>query len=489
MRSVARRAPAVTLLVMVAAYVGVFGFLTLRQQARFGTFGFDMGIHDQGIWLLSQFREPFVTVRGLNYLGHHLNLICLLLVPAYWLGAGPSFLYLVETVGLAAGAVPVYLLGRDAFGGRWTPLIPAAAYLLYPTLNWINWWHFHPEALAIAPLLFAVWLGRRRRWGWFALACGLALSTKEDIALAVTMLGVILAVVHRRADGRRPWLPGVLTALAGAAWYVGATQYVMPAFNGGGAPFYVQEFFPAFGTSAGEVLVTILTHPGQTWSVLSEAQRLTYYWRLLAPSGLLALVGLPWLLIAGPQVGANALSSLGTTYDARFHYSVVPTAAVFAATVQGLGRLRRWRPVLFRLGLVVLVLATGATHRAWSPSPAGRTFHSGAWAGPNPRHERYRAALAEVPARASLATNYFLVPHATHRPLIYEWPNPWMPGNWGIANRDPDNPADVDYLVLDLQMDQEPGLREALVGPDKQFVAVSDGDDVLVARRVRRPGR
>src|SRR5688500_14232547 len=92
--------PWLGLFVLVTAYVVVLGWLTLRQQARFGTFGFDMGIHDQGIWLLSQGERPFVTVRGLHYLGHHLNLVSVLFVPAYWLGAGPSFLYVVETLAL-----------------------------------------------------------------------------------------------------------------------------------------------------------------------------------------------------------------------------------------------------------------------------------------------------------------------------------------------------------------------------------------------------
>src|SRR5687767_9626670 len=177
MRPVARRAPALTLALLILGYVAVFGFLTVRQHARFATFGFDMGIHDQGIWLLSRFREPFVTVRGLHYLGHHLNLVSLLFVPAYWFGAGPPFLFVVETVFLGLGAVPVFLLARDVVGGRWAPVVPAAAYLLHPTVSWINWWHFHPEALAITPLLWSLWFAHRRRWGWFAACIAFVLST------------------------------------------------------------------------------------------------------------------------------------------------------------------------------------------------------------------------------------------------------------------------------------------------------------------------
>ena len=157
---------------MVALYVGVFGSLTWAQQSNFGTFGFDMGIYDQGIWLMSRFKDPFITVRGLEWFGHHVIGVTFLFVPFYWLGAGPHFLYLVETMWLAVGAVPIWLLARDRLENPWTALALAAAYLLYPSLEWINWWHFHPDALLITPLLFAYWLATRRRWGWFAVAVG-----------------------------------------------------------------------------------------------------------------------------------------------------------------------------------------------------------------------------------------------------------------------------------------------------------------------------
>ena len=56
-----------------------------------------MGIFDQGIWLLSRFKDPFVTIRGLEYFGNHVNVTTVLLVPFYWLGAGPLFLSVLQT--------------------------------------------------------------------------------------------------------------------------------------------------------------------------------------------------------------------------------------------------------------------------------------------------------------------------------------------------------------------------------------------------------
>src|SRR5688572_29120536 len=184
---------------MVGLYVAVFGTLTWHQQANYGTFGFDMGIYDQGVWLLANGETPFITVRGLHLFGHHVNPILFLLVPVYWLGGGAGHLYIVETIALAVGAIPVYLLARRAAQGReWVGCAAALAYLLHPTIEWINWWHFHPDALAVSPLLWAWWFAAAGRWRWFTACIALALAAKEDVGLAVAMMGVVLAITAWR---------------------------------------------------------------------------------------------------------------------------------------------------------------------------------------------------------------------------------------------------------------------------------------------------
>ena len=484
--------PSIAVFVLVTTYVVVLGWLAVRQQARFGTFGFDMGIHDQGIWLLSQGERPFVTVRGLHYLGHHLNLVSLLFVPAYWLGAGPSFLFVAETVFLGLGAVPVFLLARDVVGGRWAPVGPAAAYLLHPTVSWINWWHFHPEALAITPLLWSLWFARRRRWWWFSACIAFVLSTKEDLALAVLALGVVLAVsalvAGRREQAASPssWRPGAITAVVGLGWYVLAMQVLMQWFHGGGeAAHYVQELYPRFGDDALSIVLGILGRPSETFSLLFDGERLRYYARLLAPTGFVGLLGFPMLVITGPQVAANALSSLSTTYDARYHYSVVPVAAVAAASVWGLGGLRRFGAVPLRVGMVVLLVGAGVSHRAWAVTPLGRPFAEGYWLDARDRQATFERAMAAVPDDAAVAATYFFVPHLTHRRHVYEWPNPWVAGNWGFANRSPDDPRVVDHLVIDEREGQDPVLLASL--RTHEFTdTVFEEDGVVVARRPAR---
>jgi uncharacterized membrane protein len=483
--------PASVLGLLVGVYVVVFGRLTWSQHSNFGTFGYDMGLYDQGIWLLSRFREPFVTIRGLNFFEHHVNLVTLAFVPAYWLGAGPHFLYLVETVWMALGAVPLFLLARDRLQSGWLAVVVAACFLLYPSLEWINWWHFHPDALVITPLLFAWWLATRRRWGWFAVAVAVALACKEDAALAVFVLGLVLAVKGARRAG-------LWTAAAGAGWFLLATRVLIPVAGGGDGPFY-QELFPGFGDSLGEIVWNMVVHPSRLLELATMPDRLTYYWQILAPVAFLPLAAPLVLLIGVPQTVVNVTSGHALTHDARFHYTAIVLAAVFLATVEGIAWAagprtltdrggRRGPPepprVAARALVAVLLAGSVVANVAWSPSPLGRPYDDGVWAGAEPRHAIVRRALGLVPADAGVSASYNLIPHLTHRVHAYEFPNPWRVTNWGAHGEHPPDPDTVDYLVVDERLlGSQRQLFERLLGPPWGYQVVYESEGIVVAKR------
>lgn len=470
--------PVTALAAMVGTYIAVFGSLTWSQQSNYGTFGFDMGIYDQGIWLVSRGRTPFLTIRGLNYFAHHVNVVTLAFVPFYWLGAGPHFLYAVETVALAAGAIPLWLLGRDRLQNPWVALAPAGAYLLYPSVEWINWWHFHPDALIIGPLLFAYWLATRQRWGWYWVAVAVALSCKEDAALAIFVLGLVVALKF----GRRG--QGLLTSAAGAAWFLICTKLIIPIANGGGAPFY-SDLFPGFGNSLPAIAWTMARHPTRVWRLATQKERFTYYAQLFWPVGLVALLELPVLAIGGPQLLINVVSGHGYTHDIKYHYSSIVVAGVFLATVEACAH--RGRTPAGRRFLAGLVLAAAlAGNVAWSPSPLGVKFHTGIWAKPAPKHAALNAALKLVPRGAGVAAMYYIVPHLTHRSLIYEYPNPWITTNWGVDDKNPADPSKVDWMVVDTTLlGSQTNLYTELVG--REFAVVFSRSGIVVAHRVE-PG-
>ncbi|MGH9279840.1 MAG: DUF2079 domain-containing protein, partial [Acidimicrobiales bacterium] len=231
---------------MVVVWGVVFFLLCNLRHARFSTFAFDLGTYDQAVWLLAH-GKMFDTVRGLNVLGHHMNLILLVLAPFYRLGFGPEFLLFVQVAAQASGAVAIYLLARDRLADRWLALVLAGVLLLNPTYQFLTWEFFHPDALAIAPLLFAYWAARAHRWRWFALAAVLTVLCKEDAALGIAAMGVLIAWKDRQRK------IGLITLAGGLLWFLFSTRVLIRYWLDGQNPFY-DTFFGDLGNSFGEVL-------------------------------------------------------------------------------------------------------------------------------------------------------------------------------------------------------------------------------------------
>lgn len=462
----------------------VFGSLGAQHHRNFGTWAFDMGIYDQGFWLVSR-GKSWNTVRGIDFWGHHLNLIAYAFAPFYWLGAGPSFLYVVQATGLGAGAIPTYLLARDRLRNPWLGLLFAAVYLMYAPIQWIAWANFHPEALVVTPFLFAWWFATQRRWRATFIALVVALSMREDVALAVFMMGVVLWWVLRRDDDadRRDRRMALAVGALGVAWYAVATKLVIPAFNRGQQPFYIEYFYGSYGSSTFEIVRTMVERPDRVVSDATQPDRLRFYRDLALPLGGLPVTGFVQLLMAGPQMLASVIGASPYARMIRYQYTSVMIAPIVIASIEGTARIWRYR-IVRRFLVAWLLVCAYVTNVAWSPSPI--SANDGVWARSDVRHETLREAIAVVPDDASVTATYGLVPHLSHREQIYDWPNPWVPSYWGNDDtyRLPD-PSAIEYLVVDRRNvgAEQQGLLAELIGPDGDYEVLLDGDEVVVARR------
>lgn len=464
------------LIAMILLFVIIFGTLSYRQHVLFGTFGFDLGIFDQGLWLLSRFQEPFVTVRGLNFFGNHLNITSVLLVPFYWFGAGPQFLNIVQVLAIATGAIPLWMIARERLANEWIALSVAAAYLLNPTLEWGAQWNFHPDALAITPFLFSYYFLIKKNWRWFALCIVLVLLAKEDTSLTVFAFGAFIALKHDRKVG-------LITSLAGLGWLLIATKLLIPWANGGEGTFY-EALYGDFGSDIVTIGRNVLFHPGDVLGLALEEGRLTYFWQLLAPIAFLAILAPGTLAIIGPQLLANILSVQPYTYQIRYQYSLLIMTVLFLATVEAIHRVRSDPGVRgFMVG--ALVVAALATNVAWSPSPIGSPYDEGIWAQPAPEKFTKRQGLALIPAEASVSATYYLVPQLTHRTAIYEYPNPWSPANWGVSGQATVPPSSVDYLAIDtgLLSEEHIDLYRNLTAAGGEFEVIWSDVGVEISKR------
>lgn len=477
--------PEGVLAVLVAVWTFEFVRLPMLRYDRFGTFGFDLGIYDQGTWLLSRFHDPFVTIRGLELFGHHANVFLLLLVPLYWLGAGPITLLVIQVLAQASGAIAIFLLARDLLKSKWAGVALGGALLLNPTYQWLTWEFFHPDAVAIGPLLFAYWAARNKRWKLFTFAAILTVICKEDLALAVALLGIIIGF---NGDRRR----GVIVAATSTAYFFFATRVLIPQQNGIG-PFY-DSFFGDLGKTPTDVVFNSVRHPTETWKLADAHDRRTWYWNMLAPWAFVPLLDPRVLLIGASAIFINIVSSFPYTRDYRFHYSAIVVGACALATVEAIAwvsnRARQRLATMASLVTAVVVSALVASVLLGA-APYSRHYHDGTWPlAPSPRDAIRQRAVESVPKNSSASVAYDIDTHMTHRDQIYEFPVPWCNINWGVRGENLDDPADVQYMVLDRQLVQDP--RDKALLKDllsHEFETVSDDHDILVAKRVNPPTR
>ena len=470
----------------VVLFALVFGSLGVMNHRNFGTWSYDMGIYDQGFWLLSR-GEQFMSVRGMNFWGHHFNVIAFAFAPAYWLGAGPEFLYVVQAIALALGAVPTYLIARDKLQSPWMGLLFAVVYLMYAPMQWISWAMFHPEALVITPFLFAWWFGTKERWGWFFAMVLLALSTREDVALAVIMLGFVLAIYLRRApDYRRVLKRCGATVLLAGLWYVVATRLVLPLNNDGKEPFYITYFYGNYGNDTVEILKTIVTHPNRVVHDAVQHDRVVFYKQMSWPVGWVYLANPLGLLMALPQLLASVIGLSPYARMIRYQYTSVMIAPMIIASIHGAHTLLRLK-VMRTLLPIWLLLCSYTTNVAWSPSPLGEDANFYYWSHDHPRHDSLRKALTFIPDDASVTASYQLLPHLSQRREVYDWPNPFWASVWGNDDCDhlPD-PRVVEYVVLDLI--QIGGNNQMLFDNMRKaggpFEVVFEDENVVVMHRV-----
>jgi uncharacterized membrane protein len=493
-----------TCLLATTAWTVTFMVLVMRRHDRFATFDFDLGIHSQAIWLMAHDGHGFLTVRGLPALGHHATFAYWLLAPFSWLGAGPHVWNILQVFTLAAVAPLLFHLSHRLGARPWLALFVSLAFLAHPSSQSLIWETFHPDVMGLPWLVGAVIAAVDRRWRVLIPCAVMAMCWKEDFALPIVTLAVVLAWSDRR--DRAGLLRAAGLGLLAAVWFVMTALVLMPGLVGGST--HAGTFYGDLGTSMTEVAVNVVRNPSTAWRHLGDSNALYYLLRVWGPFGFICLLAPRWLLLGLPMLTINLLSTAYFVYDPQYHYVSVPLAAAGIASAAAAGKLSRFTNV------------DGATRRRWfrsAPGPlrtsVGRQgvalgavvamvvgslwLHSlhgvGPWGGKNlpgqwgiaDRLELKAAAIRAVPGNAAVAATYSLAPHLSERRRVYTFPNPWRALNWGISGEDLDSPDDVDWLVID----------QRHLGPDDLalftrlangggFQVVQAEDDIVVARRI-----
>ncbi len=259
-----------------AAYVVVFVAMNWQLYRSLRLPHGDSAMYEEHLWNLLHGKGFRSYLDQGIFLGEHVQVIHVLLVPLYLLWPSQLLLELCDSLLLAACCFPVYWMARRHTGQSTPAVWLAAACLLYFPLQFldigIDWKSFRPNGLGIPVLLFALDQLERRRYKTFCLLAAVALSAQEDFAIVLAPLGIWIALTaglfrqstaltggdqaspmaDRAAASRINWrgfIFGVALAVVSVVYLIVATRVVMAYFRHGQEIHYA-GYFTRFGKNA-----------------------------------------------------------------------------------------------------------------------------------------------------------------------------------------------------------------------------------------------
>lgn len=317
------------LLLMITAYILVFSAFCLIKYQQLEYNALDLAIFNQVFYNTSQGKLFGFTIHPHSYLGDHLELIILLLIPFYLLCQSPAGLLVLQTVFIGLSAIPIFLLTKKILLPRFA-LLTGFLFLANPFVQNINLFEFHILPFALFFIFFAFYFFQTKKFLPFLFFMVLSLLVREDVALLMIMFAALSWFSKRSLK----WIlaPFILSS----AWFITALK-LFPYFNQYQSYKFLY-YYSWLGSSIPQIISFALTHPLE---LLNHIFTIFHFFLVLALLSAFIFIPLvkPRYLLFGilPLLQILLASFSGGELVLQTHYSTLLLASLFMALVYSLG--------------------------------------------------------------------------------------------------------------------------------------------------------
>ncbi len=461
---------------MAIGYTALFIWLSWLRYDRFLMHAEDMGNMTQAVWNIAhgyfsplfQFNNQRMKfgaeATGINTrLGIHVEPVLFLVAIPYIIFSSPVTLLVIQTLVVASGVFPAAWLARRHLKLPLAQVAFPLAYLLAPPLEAANLYEFHAVTLSAALLLWALYFADGARYRLFALFGVLAVFTKEEIGVAVALMGLWIWWRHRDRMSRTV---GLTTAILSIGWSLFCFLVVIRHFHGGHSSPFCGRLNPFVingqNTDASAKITTCsgvaklwLQHPDQVLSVVWITQKRGFLHRMFITTGYLSLLSPLMLIISVPWYAIILASNDVHMYSGLADYPSELVPILIGSAIFGVAwlahrvgpRLRIPPAVITTVACVWLLVASVANTHVNGFTPLATNFNAPA----ETYHDQIgHKVLAMIPPGASVSAGDYLNPHLSDRHNIYLFPIDTNDAQYAVGDVSRDNFPDraVDEINL-----------------------------------------
>lgn len=245
-----------------------------------------------------------------------------------WLDS-PLLPYAMETVTLASGAIPIYLLANNKLSSHKLALLLALTYLLNPLVQFNDILGFHPDHIVLPATLWAFYFAETDQYKKAIAALVLASFGGEQWIPCASAFGVYLWL------GRGQRLLGISIAITFMALFAVLLFWALPMLgseNSGSSvfsPYGLQSAYWELTSGSPSLILKMLLDPKKAFFVFF----------LLFPFLFLPFRSWAIMIVAIPDFVKTMGSGEMLHYSVEGHYTLALIAVIFVAYIDALPKL------------------------------------------------------------------------------------------------------------------------------------------------------
>lgn len=432
------------LIYSIIIYLIVFSVFCFWKYFNFGYNGLDLAIYNQVFYNSAHGRLFQFSIHPQSYLGDHLELFMLFLLPIYFFFQNPLMLLFLQTLFLALAAWPIFLICRKFFKEKIAFFI-TLIWFFNPFVQNTNLFEFHLLPFALFFIFFAFYFYQEKKIVHFIIFLLLSLLVREDVALVTLMFG-FLALIEKREKKWILW-PIILSII----WFILALKII--AFFTPTGQYKFLYYYNWLGNNLGEVTKNLFLRPLLVLQHLFIWPNFFFLLGLLLPFCYLVLLQPMYLLLAVPVFVQMLLGSGNSaTIILDIHYTALFLPALFLALIfeikkilenNKLNRLEKF--LLNEKPALVLILSLTTLYACLTLGPILGIFQK------NFRKEEVankNTFLKEISANDSVATSFEFLTELSSRKNLYSFHYAFI-GKEQLSERDYSLPDGVDKILVD----------------------------------------
>ncbi len=418
----------------ILLYIIYFSYFTILRHNGLYTQYFDLGIMDQTVFNTFKGRILEMTnthgIENIKRMAIHNDIFLALLAPFYAIYKGPQTLLVIQSIIIALGAIPLYLLSKKVLKSKIFSVVLSFSYLIFSPLERANIFDFHAVCLSITFILFMFYFSYIKKYFLSFVFFILVIITKEEVALATCFFGMYLFFKNTLSwkDKKLRFSFSLkssiikfalLVILISIIWFVLSIWVIMPYFRKG--QHFAISYYSGFGDSAGNIISGIISNPIKTISIFFQKQSLMYFFFFIAPLFFFPIFAPEILILSLPEFAINLLSSNQYMRSFYLQYVSVIIPFVFIATIFGVKRvLNKVKFINIKIISFLILISTLLFAYLFGPLPFSRKKDIHPFMFPRKESEKVLEWEKKLKDESLIiSATDFIAPHFTNRKTFY----------------------------------------------------------------------